>query len=225
MGELRESGFTLIEVMIVCAIIAIIGGMAVPNLVSSSIAANESAVASTMRSIVTAEFRFKAMQVLDRDHSGSFEYASLPELAGTAPVRETGEMLQPSLLSASFGVLDANGFATRQGYHYAVYLPDAAGAGVVAAGAALGSVDPAQAEYAWTLLAWPTSHGHTGRTTFFVDQQGQIMKCTAADYSGSTSIPPAGAALVGVGSAGQIVGGRLAVGQVAVDGNIWITLR
>ena len=53
-----SSGFSLIELLIVVAIILIIAAIAIPNLLRARIAANESSAASSIRNINTAEFAY-----------------------------------------------------------------------------------------------------------------------------------------------------------------------
>jgi prepilin-type N-terminal cleavage/methylation domain-containing protein len=54
----RENGFSLVELLIVVAIILFIAAIAIPNLLHAKIAANEASAVGSTRTIVTAEISY-----------------------------------------------------------------------------------------------------------------------------------------------------------------------
>ena len=110
-----RNGFSLIELLIVVAIILIIAAIAIPNLMRARIAANESASTSQLRTLNTAE----ASYVIAYPFTG---YGTLDHLGGAAPC--TPSATTACLIDQSF----ASNYAGKgkNGYTFAVVLPNGA---------------------------------------------------------------------------------------------------
>jgi type IV pilus assembly protein PilA len=74
----KQKGFSLIELLIVVAIILIIAAIAIPNLLRSKIAANESSAVGSVRTIGTAEVTYSSSW-------GSGYAVNLANLGGATP--------------------------------------------------------------------------------------------------------------------------------------------
>ncbi len=83
----KNKGFTLIELMIVVAIIAIIAAIAIPNLLRSRMQSNESSAIGNLRTIVGAEAAF---------HAANYQYAiDFADLTSATPSFLDGDWAVP----------------------------------------------------------------------------------------------------------------------------------
>ncbi|MGH9377938.1 MAG: prepilin-type N-terminal cleavage/methylation domain-containing protein [Terriglobia bacterium] len=143
-------GFSLIELLIVVAIILIIAAIAIPNLLRSRIAANQASAVGSLKAINTAEVAYTTTYNLGY----SSALVNLAPPAGGA---------QPT--STSAGLIDETLAAgTKAGYSI-VYT-----ASTAVNGQTVG----------YTITANPQSVGQTGQNYYFTDESDVIRFDTAA---------------------------------------------
>ena len=110
----KQKGISLIELLIVVAIILIIAAIAIPNLLRAKMAANESGAASAIRTINTAEISYQSAY--------NVTAATLPQLgngaAGACTPSSTNACLIDFSLSNATTAANAKG-----GYIFAVAAP------------------------------------------------------------------------------------------------------
>jgi type IV pilus assembly protein PilA len=156
-GDRPQAGFSLIELLIVVAIILIIAAIAIPDFLNSKMAANEASAVESIRTIQTAIIAYST------SYSNIGYPVQLSDLGtgGASPC-----VAAPNQACLIDQVL-ANG--TKSGY-VLTYIQDA-------------STTPSNG---YTINADPISRGRTGRRSFFTDTPGVIRfnplaPATAAD--------------------------------------------
>ena len=197
----KQKGFTLIELMIVVAIIAIIAAIAIPAFLRARITANEGGAVATLKSIFTSEGLFQSGNILDANSNGSGEYGTLGELTGsyTRSLGSTGGantgQTQAFITASLRPSTDAGGFSAgaKSGYLYLVFLPGAAVVGDAAAGratldatVAANVADAIFQEARFRAYAWPAVFNNTGIRCFAVNETGEVL--TAPNTNGAN--PP-----------------------------------
>ena len=230
----KQTGFTVVELMIVVTIIAIISSISIPNLLSARIRANEATAIATLKTIASAQIQVCVSASIDVNSNGTGEYGYFGELTGGAGVRGIDgragyERLSPPYLSLVFRDVVSRptltgGASIVTGYVYQMFLPDAQRIGLPEfASGGVGKVapDPLQSETFWCCYAWPRSIGSTGQRTFFVNERGSILatRNLVQRYSGLSQAPEFSAAFAE--GSGNRMASTIAYNGTGQDGQAW----
>jgi type IV pilus assembly protein PilA len=149
----KQKGFSLIELLIVVAIILIIAAIAIPNLMRARMSANESSAVGSVRSINTAEISYNAA------YSNLGFTTTLAQLGGAA-----GAVCTPSTATGCF--IDSSlSTGTKSGYTFTLAI----GSSPLASG-----VTPS-----YSVIAAPLTLNQTG-TRFFCSFEDAVVRSSTA---------------------------------------------
>jgi len=161
-GELRstrKSGFSLIELLIVVAIILVIAAIAIPNFLKAKMKAYETSAVASLRVIVTAQATYQSTY-------GRGFAPDLPALgpppAGTSPSATAADLIDSVLANK-----------IKSGYSFIYVAIDSDGNGEMDG---------------YAVNANPISPGQTGDKYFYVDQTG-VVRYNLAGPANATSDP------------------------------------
>jgi len=143
----KQKGFSLIELLIVVAIILIIAAIAIPNLLRARMSANESSAVGSVRTINTSQVTYST----NYPNVGFASTLASLGAGGVAPcvASSTSACLIDDVLAAAPN--------QKSGYTFA-----------------LGGLSGATPEVTYTVIGDPIARGQTGQRSFFSDQSGVI---------------------------------------------------
>jgi prepilin-type N-terminal cleavage/methylation domain-containing protein len=156
----KQKGFSLIELLIVVAIILIIAAIAIPNLLRSKMAANEASAVASLRTYNTSIVAYSTTY-------GTDPATNLAQLGPSGTPSSAAADLVDNLLGVAA--------PSKSGYTF-TYTPTAPASGTTAT-------------VQYTITANPITQNVTGQRTFFTDQSGVIRQRTDGTTAAASDTP------------------------------------
>jgi type IV pilus assembly protein PilA len=156
----KKRGFSLIELLIVVAIILIIAAIAIPNLLRSRIAADEASAVGSLRTLNTAEITYNT---------------TYPNVGFACSLSAMGPNGTSSASSTAAGLIDGNlASGTKSGYSFSFLTCPTTPSPVAS----------------YSTYAQPVAEGTTGQRYFCSDSSGVIQYGTTTISACGTNTNP-----------------------------------
>lgn len=163
-------GFTLIELMIVLAIIALIAAIAIPNMMRARMATNEATAVAACKTYAEAQDLYRRT---DYDQDGVLEYAT--------SFKGNNSLFEQNAGSGDLGLVD-NSFANaagepstvpaKSGYVFQILT----GQGANAPGGSQNYLVNSNMTMGYALSAVPTNYDNSGRNSFQINATGNVYQ-------------------------------------------------
>jgi len=85
---------------------------------------------ASLRGLAGSQAAFQERGAIDVDGDGRGEFGFLAELSGAVALPRSDSALQPPVISGAYRIVRPDGTASRSGYRFRLFLPDAQGHGV-----------------------------------------------------------------------------------------------
>jgi type IV pilus assembly protein PilA len=152
----KTNGFSLIELLIVVAIILIIAAIAIPNFLRSRAAANQASAVESLRTLCTAEYTYSS--TFNMGFTATLGYLGPPPSGSSDDI--THAAVVDNVLSGTAAGGATAMTSTKNGYLF-TYSPGVAINGQISS---------------FTFTADPVTRGTTGLNSYYVDQTGVIRQ-------------------------------------------------
>jgi type IV pilus assembly protein PilA len=172
--QLAERGFSLVELLIVVAIILIIAGIAIPDLLRSRIAANQASAVGSIRTIITGENTYAATY-------GTGYSTTLAQLDGPATV--VSSINNAEVIDSVLGSGEKSGY-----FFYYVSCPTTPGPnnGSMTNGTCAVQV------YGYQISANSTAGCGTGNGLCYYADPSGVVRGSTTTFAGPTDAPIGG---------------------------------